>query len=263
MKDKSLAVSKRDRQLLSILLAFVILFVLYYFVASPAFDNSTILLQDRQLAEAELTRTQTVIDTSQQLVQQVEAKREELTDKYSLFLSDLNEAKILHLMDIQMAAAGLTVIGVQQSAPAVEKIVMPVSGYQPPEYPLQKVAEALNPSMIEENVEGNTMNEEQQTTEQAASAETEVSLMDAVAQMDFGVSFTNVPYDAIYRFLTAVERLERSFIISEVSIGKRPETAGLAGQIMFRSIELPKVGEDPKEDLLFTPTVPQGRTAPF
>jgi hypothetical protein len=81
--------------------------------------------------------------------------------------------------------------------------------------------------------------------------------------MDLGIGFTNVGYDAIYRFLTAVESLERTFVLSDVVIGKDTQSAGLQGQLVIRSVSLPKIDETKSNDLIFQPVVPIGKPNPF
>lgn len=252
MKDKSLAVSKRDRQLLSVLLAFVLLFALYYFVAGPAFDSGNQLALDRQLAQDSLERVKVVMSQGPELQREMEAKKEEMSGKYQKFLYSINEARLLHQMDSLMTANGLVVTSYRQSGPTVDRVTMPVSGYTEPQYPLLDIAKALNNDLVKPETPGNNNSEE--------SAE---PLAVTVEQMDLGISFANVGYDVFYRFLKSIEDMERSFIVSDIILSRDPQVAGLQGQIVVRVISLPKVNETDAVDMEFQPIIPQGKTSPF
>jgi len=63
--------------------------------------------------------------------------------------------------------------------------------------------------------------------------------------------------------LAALEGLDRTFVLSDIVMGKDTQSAGLQGQLLIRSISLPKIDEAEANDLLFQPTVPKGRPNPF
>ena len=258
MKEKSLAVSKRDRQLLSILLAFILVFLCYYFIAGPAFDNGSILKQDISIAEQNMQQYKLVVEQGPVLEREVAEKKDELTEKYAIFLYKVDEARILYQLDTLMTGTGFAVNRYQQSGKDVSKVEMPSSDYAPNLYPLLELAQQLNPSLIEVSVEGNNTDkpEEETVTEETVT-------LDNVEYMDIGIGFNNAGYDAIYRFLTSVESLERTYILSDIVIGKDTQSAGLLGQLVSRSISLPKVDEAEADDLVFQPTVPKGRPNPF
>lgn len=255
MKEKTLAVSKRDQKLLSILLAFVLVFLCYYFVAGPAFDNGLILTENLAMAEQNLQKAQALLEQAPKLEAEVANTKKALTEKYSLFLYRIDEAGIFYQLDGLMTNTGFAVNGYQQTLGYLGKVVFPTSSYIPNKYTLKDFAGVLNPSLIEADAEGNTTS----TTQKADTA----GLPDTVEQMDLGIGFQNAGYDAIYRFLTAMEGLERSYIISELIIVKNPEGTGLNGQILVRAISLPKIDEADAGDLVFLPATPKGRPNPF
>ena len=253
MKEKSIAVSKRDRQLLSILLAVVLVFLLYFFIAGPAFDNGSVLKQDISIAEQNLQQNKLMVEQTPVFKQEVAAKKEELSKKYALFLYEINEARILHRLDALMTDTGFVINRYQQSEKSVSKVSMPSSSYAPNLYPLLELAKQLNPALIEVTSEGNSNSE---TLEGTAPSDT-------VEQIDISIGFANVGYDAVYRFLAALEGLDRTFVLSDIVMGKDTQSAGLQGQLLIRSISLPKIDEAEANDLLFQPTVPKGRPNPF
>lgn len=257
MKDKTLAVSKRDRQLLSIMLAFVIVFLAYFFIAGPAFDKGTTLLSDRQFEMTNLERTKAVIEQAPQVERDLTAKSAELTEKYQVFLYKIDEARILTQLDVLLAQSALAVNSYRQSGSTVDVVRMPISEFSAQTYELLNLASALNPTLVEPPVEGNNIPEDQKQSG------TETAVANTVSQMDIGIGYANASYDAIYNFLTALEGLDRSFILSDIVIGKDTQVAGLQGQIVLRAISLPKIDEAEAADLQFTPLVPKGKASPF
>lgn len=252
MKEKSLAVSKRDRQLLSILLAVVVLFALYYFLAGPAWDRGAQLTEEKAAAAAVLEKTNAMLAEAPQKEKEVEAKRAELQEKYAMFLYDINEARILHQMDGLMTAAAFPVNSYLHADPVIEPVTMPQAEFEAIPYPLYDIAMKLNPALVEPLPAGNN----------ASESGNEVGLA-SLKQMDVSANFSNAGYEAVYRYLTALESLDRTYIVSSIAMGRNQDTADLQGQILIRAISLPKVNEEENTDLQFQPAVPQGRTNPF
>lgn len=253
MKESGMNISNRDRQLLTILLAIVFIFLAYYFVAGPAFDKGVLLSQDLQLAEENLQKINATIEQASELRTKAESKKNELTEKYKLFLYDINEPKLINRMASLMGTTGFVVNNYQQSTPELGKIFFLSSEYTPPQYSLLDIAKELNPELIEPAP----------AESQESASEANSSLPEAVEQMDIGIGFSGADYDTIRSFLKAIEGLERSFILSDIVINKDAQIAGLQGQIIIRAISLPKIDEGEADDLSFQPTIPQGRPNPF
>jgi hypothetical protein len=250
MKDKTAEISKRDRQLLSILVALVILFICYYFVASPALDQGGIVVEQLQTAEAELQKAQELVVQGPNLKRDVARMKEELTLKYATFLYNINEPRILHQMDGLMTTSGFVIESYTQSEHIVSKLVLPASAYMPPMYPLLELAKKLNPLVVKEVV----LSEVEPTSQGS---------VDSVEQIDIGIGFSGVAYDALYRFIQGLEATERSFIVSDIVIENDIQEPGLSGQLVVRAISLPKLDPDEATDLTFTPALPQGKATPF
>jgi Tfp pilus assembly protein PilO len=253
MKQKGNTISKRDQQLLTILLAVVLIFLAYSFVAGPAYDKGKVLKGDIRSAEETLQTAQDLVQQGPQLKKELALEKAEMQEKYRIFLYDINEPNLLYSLDTLMAASGFAVNSYQQDVSIVGTIDFIASDYVPPQYPLLDMAKELNPDLAQNQGQGTNTTPEDAGEDLAA----------AVEQMDINIGFSGAGYDAIYRFITAVEGMERSFIVNEISIGKEPETAGLSGQLIVRAISLPKIEEAQKDDMNFEPVVPKGKTNPF
>lgn len=255
MKDKTNTISNRDRQLLAILVAIVLIFICYYFVAGPAYDQGLILSVDRTAAQTELQATKALLEQRGDLEKQSDARKTELTKKYSTFLYALDDSKLLNQMDGLLTANGLISNSYQQSQEVLEKVELPKSDYTPFQYSLLDTAAKLNPDLIVPMPDGNN-------NTQAASG-TQTVTLDTVEQMDISIGYTGATYEAVYNFIRDLEGLERSFIVKEILIGKDLVAGNLQGQIVVRAISLPKIDETQATDLIFQPVLPQGRTSPF
>ena len=252
MKHKNLNMNKKDHQLLTILLAFVLMFLSYYFVAGPAYDKGKRLAEDLAIAKEDLAEAVLTAEKVPELRRDEAAKRLELKEKYQLFLYDIDESKLLYKLDSLMPPAGFVTESYEQSEHTVGKIAFSASPYTYPQYSLLDTAKELNPDLLRP-----------ETGAVEGSPGSSAKSLDAVEQMDITIGFEGIGYDAIYEFLKAVEGLERSFILSSVSAGDDPQTTGLSGQLVIRAISLPKIDEGEKIDLEFKPAVPKGKASPF
>ena len=253
MKQKNLNISKRDQQLLTILLAVVIVFIMYYTIAGPAYDKGVLLKNEMHLAEEDLQRMQTTIEQAPELKKDVVAKRIELQEKYKLFLYKIDEPKLIHKMDNLMSASGFDIDEYVQSELILSKISFSFSDYIEPRYALLDIARELNPDLAK------LESEEESGVKPAEDS----VVLDQVEQMDIGIGLSGVGFESIYKFLKAVEGLERSFIVSNITIEKGSQASDLSGQLILRAISLPKIDEAEKEDWVFAPIVPKGKTTPF
>lgn len=253
MKEKSLAVSNRDRKLLSILLAVVIMFLLYMFLASPAYEESLLKKAEISTANSTLASMNDTIMKAPEIKQSIAQKRSDLSEKYKIFLYDLNEPKLLHQIDTILISSGLAANSYQQSVKSVGKVVLQQSGFMENTFPLLDIAKKLNPDLSEtaEVIDSN------------AAPPTEANVADIVEQMDITIGFSNAGYQTVYSFLRAIETLDRSYILSDFALTADQQAAGLQGQVVIKSISLPKINEIESSDMTFQPTIPQGKISPF
>jgi hypothetical protein len=252
MKEKSIGVSKRDRQLLSILLSVLILFLLYMFLAGPAYDTSVLLNEEIISAEVSMQRIKDTVAQAPDLKVQIDTKHAEFEDKYQVFLYELSEAKILYQIDGIITETGFVANSYLQSNKMVSNVDLPKSVYMPNTYPLLEMATKLNTEL--------TGNIEEVTSVQTADTS---NLSNMIEQMDITIGFSNIGYQNVYTFMKALEDLNRSFIVSSILLAKDQESTNLVGQIMIRSMALPKINASEADDMYFEPVVPRGKTSPF
>lgn len=252
MKQKNLNINKRDQQLLTILLAIVLMFLSYYFVAGPAYDKGKRLTEDLVLARESLSEARATAEKVPELRRDEAARRLELKEKYQLFLYNIDEANLLYRIDSLMIQTGFVAESYEQSDHMTGKIYFSPSSYVPSQYSLLEIAKELNPDLLQS-----------ETGTAEGSPGNDAKSLDAVEQMDITIGFSGISYNSIYQFLKSVEGLERSFILSNISVGDDPQITGLSGQLILRAISLPKIDEGEKNDLEFEPAVPKGKTSPF
>lgn len=247
-------ITQRDKNLLMILAAAIIIYLLYRFFISPFLEVGAVLSQEKQSVEADLYRIDVLMEQYPSLKGEERTEKAKLSEKYSMFFYDLNQERILNKLDTLLVNSGLNISTYTPTGTAAVPITVSEPVYVPLDYPLLEVASKIN-SSLSETVEGEA------TDAAEASAGDDEALIGDIPTTDITLSFDNSSYESVMTFLKAVESMEKSLIVKNISMAKAE--AGTGGQIILSLYALPKPDDSDRDLLKFTPVIPKGKTNPF
>ena len=250
MKSQNFITNERDRNLLIILLGIILAFLLFYFVTSPAIDQTALLRAQAKEAKATLEHTKTLVAQLPELQKQENEKKQQLMQKYAPFFYDLNEEGLLHKLDALMAESGLSVGSYDCAVPAAASIPVISSQWQPLTYPLKDLATITNPELAEPG----------QPTGQVPGEDT--SGADSVASVDITINYGPATYPTIMNFVSKLEGLKKTMIVKNLAAGVE-EGGGLAGSVTLSLYSLPKLDQSEATYLQFFPAFGKGKADPF
>jgi|GEM_PF-1364777 len=276
MKKKGLITNQRDKNLLVILLTFIIAFACYYFIIDPAMQKGELLKQEVAGAEEELARVNDIMEHRADYARDEKKLRERLIGEYSNFFYDLNQERILNKMDLLMTATGFAVNSYSPMPTVAAPIIMAKPEYTPLSYPLLDIAAKSNPSLIpaqstEPSVAeaapdadasvNNVSDEEMQETETEAEPAANEAALDAIPTSDVTLGFSGATYEGAMAFMKSLENMDKTVIVRNISMSKAE--AGIDGQIVLTFYSLPQLDDSSKDLLKFLPVIPRGKANPF
>jgi type IV pilus assembly protein PilO len=253
MKKKNLVVTQRDKQLLILLCAVVIGFLLYYFVIDPALEKGSSLKAEAQSAASELEYANNLVDNLSGLTEKESETREELSAKYASFFYSLKQERILYQLDTLMQQAGFDAQDCSFGDVVLTDnidISEDLSNYS--SYPLLDAALKLNPSLSE-------FVQDYISSDDEASADALSD--DVIPACEVTISYEGVSYASLMKFLSGLEGLNKTLIVTQIDM----ETSDglLEGEIVVTFYALPKIDESESDDFNFVPSNATGKSDPF
>lgn len=255
MKNREVLTRTRDKNLLIFLGVIVVLFVIYYFLLSPALDKASALKAERKSLSSELQRVQTTVE-------QLPANRKKaaddlaaLTEKYKQFFYEPNQERLLYRLDQIIEASGLSLDGYAQTKPVAKSIDIPDVVYAPLQYPLLEQAAVIN----EELAKAAAADAKADDKSPAKNA----SAPDQVAVSYLSLDFSDTTYQNFFSFVKSLEDFDRGIIIENIYLQKNKTGTALSGQVVLGIYSLAKPNESESNDLEFTPALPKGKADPF
>lgn len=243
--------NKRDRNLLLFLGLAIVFYLCYTLVINPALIENETMQIEMQSMEDELERTENMIATLPQLSNDVSQLQGELTTKYSRFMPDLNQARILYQLDELMATTGLRVTSYIPTLAVASPVVIEQGTYLPQSYPLLDVAAKINPELM--NQIG--------PSQEGSSTESGTNGADTIPSIEVAVNFDSSSFESLYGFILAVEAMDKTVVLKNISISN--EVEGLQGQLLLTFYSLPPLDESQNDYLKFMPSIPLGKPNPF
>lgn len=253
--------NSRDRSLLILLLAVVVFYLCYSFIMTPAMTKTEMLKADLMSTQEQLSRAHELSGKTDELKIQEKQLRADITKKYSIFLFDLNQSRLLNKVDALMISAGLPPAAYIPTPEAPSQVPVEQGAYAPPGYPLKDLTLRINP-----NLEAGLQTETQGSGAPAAegsSGETAAAVesSDMIPGTDVTVGFKTASYESIVNFISSVEKMNKTVVVKNVDISK--DETGLTGQLILSFYSLPKLDPDQKDGLDFVPAIPKGKANPF
>lgn len=250
----------RDRNLLILIVTAIVFYLCYTFVMAPYKTETEMLQGELEAIESELARAEELSGREEELKKQEAKLKEEVIEKYSAFLTDIKQSRILYRVDIMAAGAGLPVTDYMPSADMISQVTVETGFYVPPEYPLKKLAFEINPKLRAEkedaSASGPTSSGGGEAVPQAA-----VESEDMIPGTDISIGFEAAAYESIYNFIGAVETLNKTAFLRTIDI--KENAGGLNGQLTFSFYSLPRLDPGQKDGLDFSPAIPPGKANPF
>jgi hypothetical protein len=254
MKKNALNISQREKNMLAILAAAVVAFVLFNYVMSPALMTGTVLTQEKKAAETELDRINTLVEQYPVLIKQEKSEKSRLTEKYKMFFYDLNQERILYKLDSLLVNSGFSITSYVTNKASAAQIFAVSPIYEPLGYPLLDVASKVNPTLEKEPVpEGASNNPNPDGGDKIP--------MDAIPTADITLSFNNATYESATAFIKSLENMDKSVFVRSVTMSK--SETGIGGQIVLSLYSLPKLDDSDMDLLKFEPTIPKNKANPF
>lgn len=270
MSKMTMVTNQRDKNLLILLAVAVIAFICYYFIINPALIKGDELSLQVSGVRAELARSTDLVAQYPTLILEEKKQKQILIEKYKMFFYDLNQERILYKLDSLIAGAGFTIDTYSVAPLTASPILYPIPQYTPVTYPLLDLASKANPSLIPqaatqavapETPVADSNTQDNPTGEPAPAPTAPPVSTDAIGTADITLGFSAATYEAAMSFLKALEDMDKSVIVRNISIAKA-ET-GISGQIILSFYTLPKVDETDKDELKFIPVIPLGKANPF
>lgn len=251
MRKISMTTTKRDRNLLLILVLAIVFYLSYTFVINPALEERSRLVVELQSTRDQLEQAdQAVADLPDLKIKEV-TLRKEVVKRYAVFMPELDQAKLLKRLDQYMTEAGLPVSSYLSTLPVATPVMVEQGTFVPQTYPLLELAIKANPDLKLEPGSDSVQ----------ASTEPMTESNDMVSGIDIAISFEATGYDSIRRLIASIEAMNRTVILKNISIAK--EADGLQGQVLFTFYSIPPLDQSQANVLSFTPAIPLGKVNPF
>ena len=245
MKKQKLVTNQRDKDLLIFLGIIIVIFLLYNYAISPAIEKGSMLKEEVNNSKTELATSNDLVDQYSSLVQEEQNTRKTISNKYSMFLFEINQERILYKLDTLIANSGLPVASYSNTTAVASPIVFPTPTYTPITYPLLDLASKVNPSLALA----------------ATTAAIDATSGEAIMTTDIILNFNNSSYETAMSFMKSIEEMDKSVIVRNVALSKT-ET-GIDGQLILAFYSLPQIDNAVKDPLEFGLAVPQGKANPF
>jgi hypothetical protein len=248
-----LKMSSRDRSLLILLLAMVVFYLCYTFVIGPYKLETEQLQAELQSVESELARAEELSGKEVEMKKQEAAQKKEITEKYSGFLTDIKQSRILYKVDTLAVGTGLQISAYTPATDAISQVAVETGFYVPQDYPLKNLAYEINPALQEDG------NVEETVPGQAAPAADASG--DMIPGTDVTIGFGTATYESVYSFVSAVETMNKAAFLRSIELSGSGGT--VQGQLVFSFYSLPRFDPNQKDGLDFKPAIPPGKPNPF
>ena len=242
--------TKRDKNLLLLLFIVIIYYLCYTYVITPALETSSSLKIEQEQLQTDLLRAKELIGKEDELRTQSENLKQEINQKYSIYLKSLNQAQILMKMDTLMSETKFPVDGYISTETAALQVPVESGLYEDLKYPLLNMAKQVNPKIAEEKsqTEGEVI-------------VTEGELEDMLPNSEITFSFNDATYSSMYDFIKSVEELDKTIQLKNITITGNEKN--ISGEIIFSLFGLPPVDENNMIDYPVTSVIPKGKANPF
>ena len=242
--------TKRDKNLLLLLFIVIIYYLCYTYVITPALETSSSLKIEQEQLQTDLLRAKELIGKEDELRTQSENLKQEINQKYSIYLKSLNQAQILMKMDTLMSETKFPVDGYISTETAALQVPVESGLYEDLKYPILNMAKQVNPKIAEEKsqTEGEVI-------------VTEGELEDMLPNSEITFSFNDATYSSMYDFIKSVEALDKTMQLKSITIEGNEKN--ISGEIIFSLFGLPPVDENNMIDYPVTSVIPKGKANPF
>lgn len=242
--------NKRDKNLLLLLLVVITFYLCYTYVITPALETSSALKVEQEQLQADLLRAQDLVGKEEELRTQSEQQKQEINEKYNIYLKSLNQAQILTRMDTLMSETKFAVVSYIPTEIAAVQVPVETGLYEALKYPLLNMAKQVNANITEEKsqTEGET-------------TVTEGELEDMLPNFEITFSFNDATYSSMYDFIESVEDLDKTIQLKNISVTGNEEK--ISGEIILSLFGLPPVDENNMTDYPVISVTPKGKVNPF
>lgn len=263
------AISKmngRDRNLLILVVTAIVFYLCYNFVMAPYKASTEMLRGELEAAESELARVEELSGKEEELKEQETKLKEEIAEKYSAFLTDIKQSRILYRMDSYATGTGFPITDYMPSSDMISQVAVETGFYVPPDYPLKNLALKINAAVSGDSVSQTGSPSGQPSPAAGASGEAgaapaAVESEDMIPGTDVSMGFDAASYESIYNFIGQVERMNKTAFLRNIEI---KESAGsLNGHLTFSFYSLPAFDPNVRDGLDFSPAIPVGKADPF
>ncbi|HYE68572.1 MAG TPA: hypothetical protein VEA58_08170 [Anaerovoracaceae bacterium] len=250
-----LKMSGRDRNLLILLLAAIIFYLCYTYVIVPFMAETELLQMELESVEAELVRAEELSGKEAEMKKQESALKDDIIEKYAIFLTDIKQSRILYKVDTLATGTGLPISSYVPALDVISPVMVETGFYVPQDYPLKDLAFEINPELREDSVK------EEASGGEPAAPQTANASEDMIPSTDVTLGFGTTNYESVYNFVGEVEKLNRTAVLK--SIGLSVGDGGVQGQLVFTFYSLPRFDQDQKDGFDFIPVIPPGKANPF
>jgi Tfp pilus assembly protein PilO len=261
-------INGRDRNLLILVVTAIVFYLCYNFVMAPYKISTEMLKGELEAAESELARVKELAGREEELKEQEARLKEEIAGKYSAFLTDIKQSRILYRLDSLATAAGFPITDYMPSSELVSQVTVETGFYTPQDFPLKNLALKINTDAVGTGAQAGDQGTVSSRPSQAAgpageagTAPAAVESEDMIPGTDVAIGFDAASYESIYAFIGQVERMNKTAILRNINI--KEEQGGLNGQLTFSFYSLPAFDPKMKDGLDFKPAIPMGKADPF
>src|SRR5665647_2041551 len=175
MKNQVVVTRTRDKNLLILLGIIVVIFVIYYFLMSPALDKSSQLKLEQELVYAELVTMQTTVEQLPANRKKASEDLVAITEKYKQFFYEIRQERILYKLDTLIDNTNIPVNAYTQTKPVAKAIEAPDVVYVPLTYLLLEQAAVVNEKLAKTMNLGNAEGAESKAKKDPAKDQLAVS----------------------------------------------------------------------------------------
>lgn len=248
-----LKMSGRDRNLLILLLVVIIFYLCYTYVMVPFMTETELLQMELESAEAEIARVEALSGKEDEMKKHEAALMDDIIGKYAVFLTDVNQSRILYKVDTLALGTGLPISSYIPSTDMISPVMVEKGFYVPQDYPLKNLAFEINPELQEDSKE--------EASGGAAVPDAAAASEDMIPGTDISIGFGSASYESVYNFIGEVEKLNRTAVLKSIDLSEGD--GALQGQLVFSFYSLPRFNPSQKDGFDFTPVIPPGKVNPF
>ncbi len=242
--------NKRDKNMLLLLLVVIVFYVSYTYIITPAMEASNTMKAELIQVQSDTQRAEQLAASEMELREKSVQLKQEIEDKYNIYLKSLNQAQILAKMDARMQDVNFDVDRYVPSESIAMQVPLEQGMYEALKYPLLNMAKEINKKIADEASQdaGEVM-------------VTEGEFADMIPVAEIAISFNDATYGNMYDFIKSVEELDKTIHVKSIVIEGNGDK--ISGDVSFSLMGLPPINEEKMVDYPLTPLIPKGKANPF